>query len=148
MSSSGYSVLKAGLHNVGNYTISGVPYVTASLSAPAKNSGQVLEIVFPSVTQMIKIHNNDGTHGLRVGFSANGVSGSNYWLIEPHVSSGKNNDYVEMRVRTDRIFLLSNDNIACTGSYVLAELTGITLDYNLASRYSGSVANNNNPGIG
>jgi hypothetical protein len=136
---SGYNTLNAGLHNVGNYTISGIPYVTASMSAPSASAGAVpLELIFPSVTQMIKVHNNDSNYGLRVGFSANGVKGSNYWLVEPHTNSGKNNDYVELRVRTDRIFLLSHDATnVCSGSYVAAELTGIS-GYKLTDSYSGS----------
>ena len=136
---SGYDYLRPGLNNVGSYSVSGMPYVTGALNAPAR-SGTPLEIVFPFVTQTIKIHNNDASNGLRVGFSANGVKGTNHWLIEPHVPSGKTTDYTEFKIRTDRIFLLSdNASVACTGSYVLAELTGIKLDYNLAANYSASV---------
>jgi len=128
---------KAGLHNVGSYQVSGIPYVTASINGPA-NTGTPLEITFPSITQRIHIHNNDASHGLRVGFSANGVKGSNYWLVEPHTSSGKNNDYIELRVKTDKIFLLSNTTTACSGTYIAAELTGIT-GYDLANSLSGTI---------
>lgn len=127
---------KPGLHNVGSYQVSGVPYVTASINGPA-NTGSPLEITFPSITQRIHIHNNDATNGLRVGFSVNGVKGSNYWLVEPHTNSGKNNDYIELRVKTDKIFLLSNTSTACSGAYVAAELTGIT-GYELTKHLSGS----------
>lgn len=139
--------LKSGLFNTGNYIISGIPYVTGSVIAPGTASEPV-EIVFPSVTQAIKIHNNDSTNGLRIGFSANGVKGTNHWLIEPHDPSGKNTDYTELRVRTDRIFILSNTAQNCSGSYIFAELTGIKVNYNIAATYSGSSANNYNPGIG
>lgn len=139
---------KAGLNNVGNYQVSGIPYVTGGFTIPS-GSSQPLEIIFPSVTQRIHIHNNDTTHGVRVGFSANGVKGTNYWLIEPHTTSGKNNDYMELRVKTDRIFLISNSNSnTTTGSFIAAELSGIKLDFNLAEAYSGSQDNNYNPGIG
>ncbi len=43
---------KAGLGNVGNYQVSGIPYVTASLTVPS-SSAVPLEITFPSVTQKI-----------------------------------------------------------------------------------------------
>lgn len=132
---------KAGLHNVGSYQISGIPYVTGSLSVAA-NTGTPLEIVFPSVTQRVHIHNNDATNGLRVAFSSLGAKNTNYWLVEPHTNNGKNNDYVELRVKTDRIFLLSNTATAVSGVYLAAELTGIKLDYNFASQLSG------NAGIG
>jgi len=43
-----------------------------------------------------------------------------------------------MRVKTDKIYLLSDDNTAVTSSvYILAELTGIT-GYDLATAYSGA----------
>lgn len=134
----------AGLHNVGNYQVSGIPYITGALSVPT-SSNTPLEIVFPSVTQRIHIHNNDTGEGVRVGFSANGVKGSNYWLVEPHTTSGKNNDYIELRVKTDRIFLISNGAAITSKVFVAAELTGIQLNYNLAATYSGS---NGNSGIG
>lgn len=129
---------KASLHSVGNYQVSGIPYVTGALTVPA-NTSAPLEIVFPSVTQRIQIHNNFGTDKpIRVGFSANGVKGHNYWLVEAHQTNGKTNDRLEMRVKTDRIYLISDDNSALTGSaYVLAELTGIT-GYQLTAEYSGS----------
>lgn len=128
---------KAGLGNVGNYQVSGIPYVTGALSVPA-SSNAPLEIVFPSVTQKIHVHNNDTGEGVRIGFSANGVKGSNYWLVEPHAATGKNNDYIELRVKTDRIFLISNGAAITSKVFVSAELTGITLNYNLAAQYSGS----------
>lgn len=130
---------KPGLHNVGNYQVSGIPYVTGNLSIPANTQAPTV-ITFPSVTQRVHIHNNDATNGLRIGFSALGVSGSGaskYWLVEPHTNNGKNNDYIELRVKTDKLFLLSNTTSAVSGAYIAAELTGIT-DYELTSQYSGS----------
>jgi hypothetical protein len=131
---------KAGLNSVGNYQVSGIPYVTGVLSVPA-NTAAPLEIVFPSVTQRIHIHNNSTASGIKVGFSVNGVSGStasNYWLVEPHTNSGKNNDYIELRVKTDRIFLQSTGSAVTSAVFVAAELTGIELNYSLAATYSGS----------
>jgi len=130
---------KPGLHNVGNYQVSGIPYVTGNLSVPANTQTPTI-LTFPSVTQRIHVHNNDSTNGLRIGFSSLGVSGSSankYWLVEPHTSNGKNNDYIELRVKTDKLFLLSNTTTAVSGVYIAAELTGIT-GYSLTSEYSGS----------
>ena len=131
--------LRAGLHNVGSYQVSGIPYLSGNLAIGA-NTGAPVVLTFPSVTQRIHIHNNDATNGLRVGFSALGVSGSsakNYWLVEPHANNGKNNDYIELRVKTDKLYLLSNTTSAVTGVFVAAELTGIA-GYNLTTAYSGS----------
>lgn len=132
---------KAGLGNVGSYQVSGIPYVTGALTVPSSASAP-LEIVFPSITQRIHIHNNDPTNPIRVGFSAAGVSGSNarnYWLVENQSTTTKLNDYIELRVKTDRIYLSSNAGVAVTNVFVAAELTGIILDFNLAQKYSGSV---------
>lgn len=128
---------KASLHSVGNYQVSGIPYVTGTISVPS-SSATPLVITFPSVTQRIQIHNNGATYGLRVGFSANGVKGTNYWLVEEHSTNGKTADRLEMRVKTDKIYLLSDDSTHnATDIYILAELTGIT-GYELATAYSGS----------
>jgi hypothetical protein len=130
---------KAGLHNVGSYQVSGIPYLSGNLTVGA-NTGAPVVLTFPSITQRIHIHNNDATNGLRIGFSALGVSGSsarNYWLVEPHTSNGKNNDHIELRVKTDKLYLLSNTTSAVTGVFVAAELTGIQ-HANLTVAYSGS----------
>jgi hypothetical protein len=132
----GFEYPKAGIGNVGSYQISGIPYVTGVLNVPA-NTNTPLEISFPSVTQKIRIHNHDGSIALRVGFSANGVKGTNYWIVDEENSNGKGLPYVDMRVKTDKIYLLSNTTSAVTGAIVFAELTGIT-GYSLASEYSGS----------
>jgi len=130
---------KAGLGSVGNYQVSGIPYVTGNLVISASTQAPTV-ITFPSITQRIHVHNNDATNGLRVGFSVLGVSGSSaskYWLVEPHTNIGKNNDYIELRVKTDKLFLLSNTTTDVSGVYIAAELTGIT-GYSLTSEYSGS----------
>jgi hypothetical protein len=132
----GFEYPKAGLGSVGNYQVSGIPYVTGVLNIPG-NTNSPLEITFPSVTQKIRIHNHDGSTPIRVGFSANGVKGTNYWIIDEEASNGKGLPYVDLRVKTDKIYLLSNTTSAVTGAIVMAELTGIT-GYSLASQYSGS----------
>jgi len=129
---------KAGLHNVGSYQVSGTPYVTGSLIAPSGNAAQPLEITFPSVTQRIQIHNNNSTYAIKIGFSANGVKSSNHWLVEEHSTNGKTADRLEMKVKTDKIYLISADATHTVGNiYILAELTGIT-GYKLTENYSGS----------
>jgi len=58
--------------------------------------------------------------------------------VEPHATSGKNNDYIELRVKTDRIFLISDGAALTSKVFVSAELTGIEIGYDLAAAYSGS----------
>ena len=137
----GITMIPAGLGSVGSYQMSGIPYVTASLTVAANNATPTV-VQFPFVAKFVTIINTGSavTPNLKVGFSALGVSGSGaskYWLVEAHTSSGKNNDYIELRVKTDKLFLLSNTTSAVSGVYVAAELTGIT-GYQLTSEYSGS----------
>ena len=131
-------ILKPGLNNVGNYQVSGIPFATGSLTIPSGSTGTPLEITFPSVTQRIQIHNNNSNYAIKVGFSANGVKNSNYWLVEEHSTNGKTADRLEMRVKTNKIYLISADSTHnATGVYILAELTGIS-GYDLAAVYTGS----------
>lgn len=128
---------KAGLNHVGSYQVSGIPFVTGALTVPT-SSGTPLEITFPSITQRIHIHNNDSSAGVKVGFSANGVKGTNYWLVEPHATNGKNTDYIELKVKTNKLYLISNGAAISNGVYVAAELTGINPEFDLAASLSGS----------
>jgi len=73
MSSFSYTV---GLNNVGSYQVSGRPFAIDPAST---------EITFPYVTSWVKII-NDGSSDRKVGFSANGVGGTEYFLV-PATSS-------------------------------------------------------------
>ncbi len=128
---------KAGIGSVGNYQVSGIPYVTGVINVPG-NTNTPVEISFPSVTQKIRIHNHDGAVSMRVGFSSNGVKGTNYWIVDEENSNGKGLPYVDMRIKTDKIYLLSNTTSAVTGAVIFAELTGIRAGFSLAQSYSGS----------
>jgi len=123
-------VPKAGLNNVGNYQVSGIPWVTSSLTAPVSSS-EPLEVTFPSVTKTILIKNvNGSTNKVRVGFSANGVKGTNYFLLDKDES-------FEADVKITKLYLLSNT--ASTASIsVIASLTGIDANL-LPGSWSGSV---------
>jgi hypothetical protein len=130
--------LRAGINNVGSYQVSGIPFVSGGLTAP-NSSGTPVVVQFPSVTQKIIVHNNcSSDRPLRIGFSANGVRGSNYWLVEAHQTNGKSNDRVELRVKADKIYLLGHDPTSSTTDiYVAAELTGIQ-GYDLAAALTGA----------
>ena len=67
---------KSGPNNVGEYQASGLPYVTHSQAV----AGTVNHIQFPFVTNEFNVKNNyDGI--LRVGFTENGVLGTNYFSL-------------------------------------------------------------------
>jgi hypothetical protein len=123
---------KAGLNHVGSYQISGIPFVSGGLTAPT-GSGTPISVDFPSVTKFISVTNSSPLAGgvaLRVGFSENGIKGTNFAFVNPQAT-------LTMEVRATKLFLLSN-GAALTGLVsVNAGLTGIA-NYNLATIYSGS----------
>ena len=78
-----------GLGNSAAYQVSGIPFATGALSAPT-SSGEPIKVEFPSVTSWFTVINRSSQH-VRVGFSANGVKGSNYFTIheENHPTNNK-----------------------------------------------------------
>lgn len=67
---------KTGQNNVAEYQASGLPYVTHSQAV----AGTVTHIQFPFVTNELNVKNNfEGI--LRVGFTENGVQGTNYFSL-------------------------------------------------------------------
>lgn len=125
-----YVNLRPGLSSVGNYQVSGIPFASSSIIAPATSSAPV-QISFPSVTKFVVVKNVNTTSGtLRVGFSANGTkAGSNYFLLDKGESFSGD-------LKLSSIFLLSNNGTPISAS-IIAGLTGIT-NYDLAAAYSGS----------
>jgi hypothetical protein len=114
-----------GLSNVGSYQSSGVPYATSSIAAPS-NAGTPTEVSFPDVTQRIFVSNITSSADLRVGFSANGVKGTNYFLIR--AGSAGLYPTQEFRVKVSSIFLLSHTTTPTSAS-VFAELTNISKNH-------------------
>lgn len=67
---------RTGTNNVAEYQASGLPYVTHSQAV----AGTVTHVQFPFVTNELNVKNNfDGI--LRVGFTENGVQGTNYFSL-------------------------------------------------------------------
>lgn len=124
-----YNHVQAGLSNVGSYQASGIPWTSSSLVAPASGSAP-MEISFPQVTKNIIVKNVSATSGsLRVGFSANGVTGTNFFLLDRGESFAAD-------LRVTKIFLLSNNGTPLTAS-VIAGLTNISAA-DLPNNWSGS----------
>jgi hypothetical protein len=123
---------KAGLWNAGSYVVSGIPWVTSSITAPLVSSTPK-EISFPSVTRTITVKNiSTGTEKLRVGFSSNGVKyTNNYFLLSASESFS-----AELKV-TD-IYLLTDSGASAATASIIAGLTGIDVS-NLQNNWSGSV---------
>jgi len=121
----------AGFNNVGSYLVSSTPYVTSSLTVPARGQAP-LEINFPKITKFVIIRNESGSTGdLRVGFSSRGVTGSvdnNYVLL-----SGSESFSADYRVKS--VYLLSHTPQQQSAS-VIAGLT--TIPVRSFNNWSGS----------
>ncbi len=115
----------SGLGSVGSYQISGIPYATGSI---AVSDSVVTEISFPQVTKFVTIRNNN-SHDLRVGFSENGVNGSNYFILGINESFSGD-------LRVTKLFLKGDTNPS--SATIVAGLTGIAAS-NLPTNWSGSV---------
>jgi hypothetical protein len=120
---------KAGISNVGSYQVSGIPWATSSLTAPSTSSAP-LQVSFPSITKFIVVKNvATGSVKVRVGFSANGVKGSNYFLLDKDES-------FQGDIKVSSIYLLSNNGTQVPVS-IVAGLTGIDSGQ-LYNNWSGS----------
>lgn len=124
-----------GIANVGSYQVSGMPYATSSIAAPAV-SGAPTVVSFPWVTQRIIVRNTNSAAPLRVAFSSNGAKGTNYYVI-PAATSNTNYPESEFRVKVNAIYLLS-DLASPTSASVFAELTNIDSNLLVNSGPSGS----------
>jgi hypothetical protein len=116
----------AGLNHVGSYQVSGIPFATGGITAPAL-SGTPVKVEFPYVTRWVKVVPVTGSSAshLRVGFSANGVKNSNYfrYLAGQNTNhEGAPADPLELKV-TELYFI--GDNSATVVFDVVAGLTNI-----------------------
>ena len=100
---------KPGLGNAASFQVSGIPYVTGGINATSATG-----LNFPLTTRWIVVSNVDGSATLRVGFSENGVDGTNYFEIDTEQISPR------FEVKVTEIWLSGSSNCS-----VVAGLTGI-----------------------
>ena len=76
-----FNFVKPGLNAVGQYQLSGIPYATSTL---AIDSATATELEFPTVTKFVTVVNehSGSSAKLRVGFSAAGIAGNNYFILD------------------------------------------------------------------
>lgn len=130
----GFEYAKAGINNVGNYQVSGIPFVTGTLTVPIV-SNTPISVTFPSVTKRVVVHVTD-TNAVRIGFSSNGVKDTNYFLADGDKANNTAQMF-DMNVKCTKLYLISNDSNT-VNVCVAAELTGIVPGFDLATAYSGS----------
>jgi len=122
---------QTGLHNVGSFQVSSIPYASASIDVISTTDPVVIS--FDRVTKFIIIKNTADAMGsdapMKFGFSENGVKDDNYVLL-------LNEEEYEADFKVSRVYLLAGSATACTAS-ISAGLTGIPAD-RLEHNWSGS----------
>jgi len=102
-----------GLNHTPAYQVSGQPYAEAGINASSETS-----VTFPYVTRWFQVINKNSTP-LKVGFSSNGLNGTNYFTVSASGSSGYGvSDVLELKV--SEIYLLGGNGVD-----VVAGLTSI-----------------------
>jgi len=114
---------KAGLHNVGSYQVSGVPWITGSKSLLP---GDQVKYIFPMVAGSVTVinHSPAATGSLRVHFAASAsgrvIDGYHY------VELDSNEDSISMNVKCKEIYISCPSTNSGLAEYrVIAELTQI-----------------------
>lgn len=131
---SSYIKNRVGIGHVPSYQISGIPYVTGTL-AVENSSGNATVVNFQNVTKFVTVKNEvpsaDASAPLRFGFSELGVNGSNYVILD-------NGESYTGDLRCSRVYLLGETS-SPTSASVIAGLTGIDAEQNLAHNWTGSL---------
>ena len=113
-----------GVHHVGSYQVSGIPYITGS--ADLDNNGEH-EINFPKVTKSVTVMNHSASP-IRIHFASQDTEqveqGLHFWVLDHSYMSGSSNQFT-MNVKCKKLYI-SNKSGADNLEYrVFAELTGI-----------------------
>ena len=103
-----------GVNHVGAYQVSGRPYATGSVDCTSTK-----EIAFPQIARWVVVINN-GTTNAKVGFSANGVDGTNYFDLGKASASDLPSISPRLELKVSSIFVSGSDDIS-----VVAGLTNI-----------------------
>ena len=122
---------QVGLHNVGSFQVSSIPYASSSIAVVSTTVP--VEVTFEKVTKFVIVKNTADALGtdapMKFGFSVNGVKDTNYILL-------MNEEEYEADYKVSRIYLLAGSATQATAS-VSAGLTGIPAT-SLRDNWSGS----------
>ena len=116
-----YSPHASGLNNSAAYQVSGKPY---ALTGTAPTSGaDPTEISFPTVTKQITFVNNGATgEKIRIGFSHEGVDGTNYILVQPVIDGGVP---ITLDTKITKLYVISHNDSVTPAYSLYAALTGV-----------------------
>ena len=111
-----------GIGNVGSYQVAGRPFVSGGINATTAYGGhshhyEGYRLDFPYVTRWVYIINHDTEHDCKVGFSENGLKGTNFFRIG---SGSKGNQSMRLELKVQELWFTGSDSFD-----VVAGLTGI-----------------------
>jgi len=110
--------MDVGINNVPAYQVSGRPFVTGALDAT-----YAIGLNFPYVTRWVQVSNH-GANAVKIGFSENGVSGSNYVRLRGTSESPKTApSTVRLELKVSELWLWGSNSVD-----VVAGLTTIPPD--------------------
>ena len=112
---------KAGLHNVGSYQVSGVPYITGSTDL---NPTTQDKITFPFVTRSVTVINHS-SDAIRVHFNATGSATGNVVSGLHYIELDSDEDSISMDVKCKEIYVSAPSGGAAREYRVIASLTQI-----------------------
>ena len=109
------------------YQISGIPYVTSSLSDTSVNVA-AQKITFPQVTRFFVVTNTHASRNLRVGFTENGVDGGpdyydnsnkNYFIVAGGTTTPR------LEIRCKELYFRADAGSTPCGFSLIAGLSGV-----------------------
>jgi len=131
-----FQFVKPGLNAVGQYQLSGIPFLSSSINVHANTGALAAQdyttIAFPTVTRFVTVANtNTGANvPLRVAFSINAVK-----AVTAHYFDLANGESYTGEWRVTKLYMLGNG--APTSASVIAGCSMIGLE-NLPGNWSGS----------
>ena len=133
----------AGLHNVGSYQVSGIPFITSSEIPASGSATPHWKVEFPFVTSEITIDNHaqNSHEKARIAFSARGLKDevANYYLIG---SSKDGIGSTTFRVKATEIYCMSDgshtDEVSICAALTTIPVVRVTNISPSGSNWSGS----------
>jgi hypothetical protein len=125
-----------GVNHVGAYQVSGAPFASGSIDCKTPAGG--FEVTFPYLTRWFQVINK-GSDDCRVGFSALGVVGNNYFTVAKadNDANGATGDSGRLEIKVASIFISGSANVDVIAG--LTNIDGVRVSGSTGPNWSGSV---------
>jgi hypothetical protein len=125
-----------GVNHVGAYQVSGAPYASGSIDCKSPSGGH--EITFPYLTRWFQVINKGGDD-CRVGFSALGVVGNNFFTVAKadNDANGATGNSGRLELKVASIFISGSDSVDIVAG--LTNIDGVRVSGSIGPNWSGSV---------